>query len=110
MEIFLKQFPHLKAEILKGIKRGNGSNLFKALNQQSKNLLDEQTQLAQKVNNLQVKYDDLEKLENNMKTYLKKEDEPKKSVLEQIEKTKTLGAGKIEKKETSKMIWKFKSS
>ena len=98
VEVFLKQFPHLKAEILKGIKRGNGSDLFKALNLQSKNLLAEQTKLAQKVNDLQAKYDDLEKLEKNMKAYLKKEDEPKKSVLKQIEKTKTLGVGKIEKR------------
>ena len=46
VEMFLKQFPHLKAEILKGIRKGNGSYLFKKLNQHSKNLLAEQTKLA----------------------------------------------------------------
>lgn len=34
---------------------------------------------------------------NSLKAYLKKDDEPKKIMLEQIEKNKTLEVGKIEK-------------
>lgn len=29
IEIFVKQFPHLKKEILEGLKRGNGKSIFK---------------------------------------------------------------------------------
>lgn len=29
VEIFVKQFPHLKKEILGGIKRGDGKSIFK---------------------------------------------------------------------------------
>ena len=33
VEIFIKQFPHLKKEIMEGLKRGDGKSIFKELNQ-----------------------------------------------------------------------------
>ena len=42
IDIFLKQFPHLKDIVLEGLKKKSGKNLFSKLNEHSKNLQDQQ--------------------------------------------------------------------
>lgn len=80
----------MKSELAKGLKKGNGNDLFKGLNQHSKNILKEQTKLTKECNKLQVECEVLEKLERNMIACLKKDNETKKSIIEQIENAKKL--------------------
>ncbi|EHL18648.1 hypothetical protein HMPREF9628_02035 [Peptoanaerobacter stomatis] len=103
IDIFLKQFPHLKGELLKALKKGNGNDLFKGLNQHSKNILKEQTKLVKECNELQAECKVLEKLESNMRAYLKKDNEPKKSVMEQIENAKHLQKENTKKKKQKEL-------
>ena len=42
IDVFLKQFPHLKYIVLEGLKKKSGKNLFSKLNEHSKNLQDQQ--------------------------------------------------------------------
>lgn len=70
IEIFIKQFPHLKKEILDGIKRGDGKLIFKNLNQHSKSLHDKQKELAEEHDRLQEKCSELEQLKTNIGQYL----------------------------------------
>ena len=103
VEVFIKQFPHLRGELVKGLKKGNSNDLFKGLNQHSKNILKEQTKLVKECNKLQVECEVLEKLESNMIAYLKKDNEPKKSVIEQIENAKYLQIENTKKKKQKEM-------
>ena len=86
VEIFIKQFPHLKKEILKGIKRGDGKSILKKLNQHSKSLHDIQKELAKEHDKLQEKRSELEQLKANIDQYLGRKEEPKKSILQQIKR------------------------
>ena len=103
VEVFIKQFPHLRGELVKGLKKGNSNDLFKGLNQHSKNILKEQTKLVKECNKLQVECKVLEKLESNMRAYLKKDNEPKKSVMEQIENAKHLQKENTKKKKQKEL-------
>lgn len=103
VEVFIKQFPHLKGELVKGLKKGNGNDLFKGLNQHSKNILKEQTKLAKECNKLQVECEVLEKIERNMIAYLKKDNETKKSIIEQIGNAKHLQIENTKKKKQKEM-------
>ena len=84
VEIFIKQFPHLKKEILEGIKRGDGKSIFKNLNQHSKSLHDIQKELAEEHDKLQEKRSELDGLKANIDQYLGRKEVPKKSILQQI--------------------------
>lgn len=86
VEIFIKQFPHLKKEILEGIKRGDGKSIFKKLNQHSKSLHDIQKELAKEHDKLQEKRSELKQLKANIDQYLGRKEVPKKSILQQIKR------------------------
>ncbi|WP_027132389.1 relaxase/mobilization nuclease domain-containing protein [Fusobacterium necrophorum] len=86
VEVFIKQFPHLKKEILEGLKRSDGKSIFKELNQHSKNLHDKQKELAEKHDKLQEKRSELDGLKINIDQYLGRNEEPKKSILKQIKR------------------------
>ena len=58
IDIFLKQFPHLKYIVLKGFKTKSSKNLFKKLNEHSKNLQLRQEVLAKKHNSLASQYEE----------------------------------------------------
>lgn len=80
IEIFVKQFPHLKKEILDGIKQGDGKSIFKELNYHSKSLHDIQKELAEEHDKLQEKRSELEQLKTNIDRYLGRNEEPKKAL------------------------------
>lgn len=86
VEIFIKQFPHLKKEIMEGLKRGDGKSIFKELNQHSKSLHDIQKELAEEHDKLQEKRSELEQLKTNIDQYLGHKEEPKKSIIQQIKR------------------------
>lgn len=86
VEIFIKQFPHLKKEILEGLKRCDGKTIFKKLNQHSKSLNDIQKELAEQHDRLQEKRSELEQLKANIDQYLGRKEVPKKSILQQIKR------------------------
>ena len=88
IDIFLKQFPHLKDIVLEGLKTKSSKNLFKKLNEHSKNLQVRQEEIAKKHNSLAFQYEELEHLKNNMNEYMGNEKtlemQPKKSIIKQI--------------------------
>ncbi|WP_331274313.1 relaxase/mobilization nuclease domain-containing protein [Streptococcus equi] len=86
VEIFIKQFPHLKKEILEGIKRGDGKSIFKKLNQHSKSLHDIQKELAKEHDKLQEKRSELDGFKANIDQYLGRKEVPKKSIRQQIKR------------------------
>ena len=91
VEIFIKQFPHLKKEIMEGLKRCDGKTIFKKLNQHSKSLNDIQKELAEEHDRLQEKHSELEQLKANIDQYLGRNEEPKKSILQQIKRESDKG-------------------
>ena len=105
IDIFLKQFPHLKDTVLEGLKKKSGKNLFKKLNEHSKDLQAKREEIIKKHNSLSVEYDELEHLKNNMNEYLGRDKTEKKKELV-IYKLKKLKAEQkvkpIERKEASK--------
>lgn len=70
IDIFLKQFPHLKDTVLEGLKKKSGKDLFRKLNEHSKELQAKQEVIIKKHNSLAVQYEELEHLKNNMNEYL----------------------------------------
>lgn len=86
VEVFIKQFPYLKKEILEGIKRGDGKSIFKELNQHSKSLHDIQKGLAEEHDKLQEKRSELDGFKANIDQYFVRNEEPKKSILQQIKR------------------------
>jgi len=88
IDIFLKQFPHLRHMVVGELKTKTSKNLFRKLNEHSKELQAKQEVIAKKHNALSVKYEELEHLKNNMNEYIgnKKtpEMQPKKSIIKQI--------------------------
>ena len=86
VDVFIKQFPHLKKETLEGLKRGDGKAIFKELNQHSKSLHDIQKGLAEEHDKLQEKRSELELLKTNINQYLGRREEPKKSIIQQIKR------------------------
>ena len=73
IDIFLKQFPHLRHVVVGELKTKSGKGLFKKLNEYSKNLHTKQDEIIKKHNSLSAKYDELEHLKANMNNYLGKE-------------------------------------
>ena len=70
IDIFLKQFPHLRHIVVGELKTKSGKNLFRKLNEHSKELQDRQEEIAKKHNSLAAQYDELEHLKVNMNEYL----------------------------------------
>ena len=70
IDIFLKQFPHLRHVVVGELKTKSSKNLFKKLNEHSKELQAKQEEIVKKHNSLVAEHDELEHLKNNMKDYL----------------------------------------
>jgi len=89
IDIFLKQFPHLKDTVLEGLKKKSGKNLFRKLNEHSKELQAKQEEIIKKHNSLLKQYDELQHLKVNMNEYLGRDKtEKKESVIGVIKKHK----------------------
>ena len=85
IDIFLKQLPHLRHMVLGELKTKSGKNLFRKLNEHSKELQAKQEEIAKKYNALSVKYEELKHLKVNMNEYLGRDKrEKKESVIEKI--------------------------
>ena len=105
IDIFLKQFPYLKEIVLEGLKIKSSKNLFRKLNEHSKELQAKQEEIIKKYNSLAVQYEELEHLKNNVNDYLgrDKTEKKKESVIGKIKKFKAEEKSKPkEKKEASK--------
>ncbi|HEL0753782.1 TPA: relaxase/mobilization nuclease domain-containing protein [Streptococcus equi subsp. zooepidemicus] len=95
IDIFLKQFPHLRHIVVGELKTKSSKNLFRKLNEHSKELRAKQEKIAKKHNSLSAQYEELEYLKNNMNEYLGRDKvEKKESVIGAIKKHKR----KIDKK------------
>ncbi|MGP1406399.1 hypothetical protein [Filifactor alocis] len=85
IDVFLKQFPHLRHMVLGELKTKSSKNLFRKLNEHSKNLQAKQEEIMKKHNSLAAQYDKLEHLKNNMNEYMGNEKtlemQPKKTLL-----------------------------
>lgn len=95
IDIFLKQFPHLRHVVLGELKTKSDKNLFRKLNGHSKELQVRQEEIIKKHNVLSVKYEELEHLKNNMNEYLgrNKTDKKKESVIGAIRKHRSEDRG-----------------
>ena len=103
IDIFLKQFPHLRHVVVGELKTKSGKNLFRKLNEHSKELQAKQEEIAKKYNALSVKYEELKHLKVNMNEYLGRDKrEKKESVIEKISRHKEQDK-KISKEKKEKM-------
>ncbi len=88
IDVFLKQFPHLKNTVLEGLRGKSGKNLFRKLNEHSKDLGLKQERIAKQHDSLMEEFTELKHLKNNMDDYLGREQRteknPSKSILKQI--------------------------
>lgn len=88
IDIFLKQFPHLRHMVVGELKTKTSKNLFRKLNEHSKELQAKQGEIIKKHNSLSTQYEELEHLKNNMNEYMGNEKtlemQPKKSIIKQI--------------------------
>lgn len=90
IDVFLKQFPHLRHVVLGELKTKSSKSLFKKLNEHSKNLQTKQEEIINKHNSLVAKVEELEHLKVNMNDYLgrNKTEKKKESVIGDIKKYK----------------------
>ena len=89
IDVFLKQFPHLKNTVLEGLRGKSGKNLFRKFNEYSKKLQAKQEEIAKKHNSLVSQYEEVEHLKNNINEYLGRDKtEKKESVIGAIKKHK----------------------
>ncbi len=88
IDVFLKQFPHLKNTVLEGLRGKSGKNLFRKLNKHSKDLGLKQERIARQHDSLMEEFTELKHLKNNMDDYLGREQRteknPRESILKQI--------------------------
>ncbi|WP_276907140.1 relaxase/mobilization nuclease domain-containing protein [Peptoniphilus duerdenii] len=78
INIFLKQFPHLRHVVAGELKTKSSKNLFRKLNEHSKELQAKQEVIIKKHNSLASQYDELEHLKVNMNDYLGRDKTEKK--------------------------------
>lgn len=98
IDVFLKQFPHLRHIVLGELKTKSGKGLFKKMNEHSKELQAKQEEIAKKHTSLIAQYDELENLKVNMNDYLGRDkfEKEKESII------KTLNREKVRDKVTTK--------
>ena len=98
IDIFLKQFPHLRHVVAGELKTKSSKNLFKKLNEHSKDLQTKQEEIIKKHNSLAAQYEELEHLKVNMNDYLGRDkiEKEKESII------KTLNREKVSSKDTTK--------
>lgn len=107
IDIFLKQFPHLRHIVVGELKTKSSKNLFRKLNEHSKNLQAKQEDIIKKHNSLVAQYEELEHLKVNMNEYLgrNKTEDKKEYVIGAIKRHQTEDKEKLkEKKEASKEV------
>ena len=105
IDIFLKQFPHLRHIVVGELKTKSSKNLFRKLNEHSKELQAKQEEIIKKYNSLAAQHKGLEHLKVNMNDYLgrDKTEEKKKSIIGAIKRHRAEDKEKPkEKKEASK--------
>lgn len=105
IDIFLKQFPHLRHIVVGELKTKSSEKLFKKLNEHSKELQAKQEEIIKKYNSLVAQHKGLEHLKVNMNDYLgrDKTEEKKKSIIGAIKRHRAEDKEKPkEKKEASK--------
>ncbi|QCD50352.1 relaxase/mobilization domain protein [Campylobacter californiensis] len=100
IDIFLKQFPHLRHIVVGELKTKSEKNLFRKLNEHSKELRAKQEEIAKKHNSLAAQYEELEHLKVNMNDYLGRDRTEKKkdSVICAIKKYKAEEKGNHKRK------------
>ena len=87
IDVFLKQFPHLRHIVIGELKTKSSKNLFMKLNEHSKELQAEQEEIIKKYNSLAAQYEELEHLKVNINDYLGRDKtEKKESVIGAIKK------------------------
>lgn len=87
IDIFLKQFSHLRHVVLGELKIKSSKNLFRKLNEHSKKLQAKQEESMKEHNSLTAEHDELEHLKVNMNEYLGMDKtERKESVIGAIRK------------------------
>ena len=98
IDIFLKKFPHLRHMVLEKLKTKSDKNLFRKLNEHSKDLQTKQEEIIKKHNSLAAQYEELEHLKVNMNDYLGRDkiEKEKESII------KTLNREKVSSKDTTK--------
>lgn len=79
IDVFLKQFPHLRHVVVGELKTKSSKNLFKKLNEHSKNLQAKQEEIIKKHNSLATQYEELEHLKDNMNDYFVRNKDEKKN-------------------------------
>ena len=62
IDVFLKQFLHLRHVVIGELKTKSSKNLFRKLNEHSKKLQDRREEIAKKHNSLVAEHDELEQL------------------------------------------------
>ena len=102
IDVFLKQFPHLKNTVLEGLRSKSGKNLFRKLNEHSKELQTKQEEIAKKHNSLLAQYEELEHLKANINDYLgsDKVEKKKESIIKILNREKV--RDKVTTKETAR--------
>ena len=103
IDIFLKQFPHLKHVVLGEIKIKSGKKLFRKLNEYSKELQVKQGEIIKKHNSLLKQYDELEYLKNNMNEYLGKDKTEKIESVNEYVKRQQIENKDLHKAEVKKL-------
>lgn len=88
IDIFLKQFPHLRHVVVGELKTKSSKNLFRKLNEHSKELQAKQEEIIKKHNSLAAQYEELEHLKVNMNDYLGRDrtEKKKESIIGTIKK------------------------
>ena len=88
IDVFLKQFPHLKDMVLGEMRSKSSKNLFMKLNEHSNDVGLKQERIAKQHDSLMEEFTELKHLKNNMDDYLgreqKTEKKPRESILKQI--------------------------
>lgn len=78
IDIFLKQFPHLRHIVTGVLKTKSSKNLFRKLNEYSKDLGLKQERIARQHDSLMDEFTELKHLKNNMDDYIGREKTKKK--------------------------------
>lgn len=102
IDIFLKQFPHLRHVVLGELKTKSSKNLFRKLNEHSKELQAKQEEIIKKHNSLVAQYEELEHLKVNMNDYLGRDkvEKEKESIIKTLNREKV--GDKVTTKETAR--------
>ena len=90
IDVFLKQFPHLRHTVVGELKTKSSKNPFRKLNEHSKELQAKQEEVIKKHNSLVAEREELEHLKDNMNSYIgrTKTEEKKESVIGAVKRHK----------------------